>query len=169
MKSIEECLDIILQELAKNWNKPNEERDNLKGEELLRQFELPPNMQKHEFFKRLIQRLFKDGYAETISDTYLSILDSINLFEAQTIITIEGYYFITEDKGYTKAREKRENAETLADERDKRLANGTVWLVVVTGALFLLEILIHWDDLSKLFSCHQIVSLLPTLKGLQSL
>ena len=35
MKSIEECLDMILEDLVKNWDKPENKRDFLKAEDLL--------------------------------------------------------------------------------------------------------------------------------------
>ena len=88
-------------ELVKNWNKPDEERDYLKGAELLKQFELPDLMQKHEFFKRLLHRLINDGYAEELTDYPIQKRDSLEWYQKAVVITIEGYYFITEKNGYT--------------------------------------------------------------------
>src|SRR5580700_4358966 len=104
MKSIEECLDIILDELIKGWNKPNNERSTLKAEELLKQFNLPSTMQKHEFFKRLIFRLIADGNAETTDGSQLNKNHELRYFEEYILVTIEGYYFRTEKGGYETLR-----------------------------------------------------------------
>jgi len=100
MKTIEQCLDIILKKLIENWNLPEEKRISLKGEEILAEFNLPEFMQKHEFFKRLILRLIKDNYAEPVGKETLERGDELSKFENATLITIEGYYFITEKNGY---------------------------------------------------------------------
>jgi hypothetical protein len=153
MKTIEQCLDIILQELVKNWDKPNNQRDDLKGEEILKQFELPDAMRKHEFFKRLVDRLVKDGYAE-LPETGKAWY-SLDHYQEDTLITIEGYYFITKTNGgYEKKTIADENVEILASSRDKRLANGTVYLAVGTFLLVLVEALIHRHELLSLFGCH---------------
>ena len=136
MKSIEECLDIILDELIKNWDKPNGERDYLNGEDLLTKFDLPTNMRKHEFFKRLILRLIKDGNAEsTISDGPPDMSLDIKFFQDPTLVTIEGYYFRKEKGGYAKERQINETSLKVKDGRDKRLVVGTWW--VAGGALAL--------------------------------
>src|SRR5580692_4179912 len=115
MKSIEECLDIILEQLVKDWDRPDGGRSFLKAEELLRQFDLPSTMQKHEFFKRLILRLIDDGNAETTTGQVLNKSLEMVYFQEYVLITIEGYYFITEKNGYTKQRELNETALTIKD------------------------------------------------------
>lgn len=71
------------------------------------------------------------------------------VFEEDILITIEGYYFITHDGGYSTQREASESVLILKDSRDRRLSNGTVYLAILTGALVLSEILIHWVDFLK--------------------
>lgn len=137
MKTIEECLDIILRQLLANWSKPNNERDNLNAADLLKEFNLPDVMQKHEFFKRLIHRLIKDGYVETTGILYPEA--DIPYYENLPIITIEGFYFIN-DEGYFKKKEVNENALILKDDRDRRLSNGTAWLAVGTFLIVAWEI-----------------------------
>ena len=132
MKSIEECLDMILGDLVKNWDKPNTERDDLNGKGLLKQFELSDYFQKDEFFKRLIDRLIKDGYAEFNRGKQSWVTDFISdlqWYEKDTLITVEGYYFITkENGGYKKELEAKNNAEEMADKKYSGLIRGT-WFV----------------------------------------
>ncbi len=65
MKPMDFCLDLTLTRLQNNWDKPSDKkRDYLLAEELLKAFELPNYFQKHEFFKGIIDKLVKDGYAE---------------------------------------------------------------------------------------------------------
>ncbi|HVM89956.1 MAG TPA: hypothetical protein VMT76_17340, partial [Puia sp.] len=92
MKSIEECLDMILEDLVKNWDKPENKRDFLKAEDLLNRFELPDMMRKHEFFIRLVKKLIKEGYAEEL--VALHNPQSLDHFQDEILITIEGYHFI---------------------------------------------------------------------------
>lgn len=145
MKSIEACLDMILKELVKNWERPNNERYDLNGEELLRQFGLPSLMQKHEFFNRLIYRLIEDGYAEKLKNYNNHPMSELAENEKFTIITIEGYYFINGGGYSVELRKKedaeaneglyRERAETLGKrlaEWTKTLANRTSLLMVAT-------------------------------------
>ncbi len=153
MKTIEQCLDIILQELVKNWDKPNNQRDDLKGEEILKQFELPDTMRKHEFFKRLLDRLVKDGYAE-LPETGKAWY-SLEHYQEDTLITIEGYYFIKEQNGYSKEADQKIIEKSKQDAYDTRMETstsdlakwtqclfwGTVFVGVATVALVVTEIL----------------------------
>ena len=76
-------------------------------EVILRQFGLPDNYRKHEFFIRLIDRLVKDGYAEFIDPPSLSKeYSKIQYYQEKTIITIEGYHFI-KDGGYQKKKKRK--------------------------------------------------------------
>jgi len=112
MKSIEQCLDIVLEQLAENWNKPNNERTHLKGEKLLESFKLPDKMRKHEFYKRLIRKLIRDEYAETTDENIVLTQNTdISIYDKETIITIEGFYLITEKGGYVKEDSKKRIAE----------------------------------------------------------
>jgi hypothetical protein len=67
-------------------------------------------------------------------------------------ITFDGRLF-WEDGGYTKQAETNATVERIRNKREKLLSYGTVWLAILTGALVLTEILIHWHELSGLF-CH---------------
>ena len=106
MKSLEYCLDYILKELEKNWDGVAHERTYMVAETILRQFGLPENFRKHEFFIRLVQRLMEDGYAEIIDPGIIAPLTRIQYFQEKTIITIEGYFFI-KDGGYQKDKKRK--------------------------------------------------------------
>ncbi len=142
MKSIDECLDIILAELVKNWDKPNNERHHLNAEYLLNRFDLPSSMQKHEFFKRLIDKLIKENYAEFIQNESTHYKNSIEHYQENTVITIEGYHFISEPGGGYKNKSIHEkNDRVLRGSRDKRLSNGTVYLAIGTFLIVAWELL----------------------------
>ena len=129
MRSIEECLDIILQELLKNWDKPNNERLFLESKDILTKFNLPDTMRKDEFFKRLIFRLVNDGYAEFNTHLLMDRNSHLDQFEKYPLITIEGYYFITKKNGgYAKELETKNAALEMADKRYRWLVCGT-WFV----------------------------------------
>ncbi|HLY70028.1 MAG TPA: hypothetical protein VKR53_09875 [Puia sp.] len=167
MKSIEECLDMILHDLVQNWDLPDAKREWLKGEDLLKRFELPDNMHKHEFFKRLIRRLIKDDFAETNGGRKLEQGDDINVYEQATLITIEGYYFIIEQNGYTQREEKRLTDITASNDRNERMERNEERLVrwnrrmtfatIFAGLCGLALAVISFVDLSlkyHWFSCH---------------
>jgi hypothetical protein len=155
MKTIEQCLDIILRQLLKNWDKPNNARDNLNSKDLLSQFGLSDTMQKDEFFKRLIFRLVKDGYVEFNTHLTMDRNSPLEQFQNYPLITIEGYYFITKkDGGYENKSNHDETFRELRDNRDKRLSNGTIYLAIGTFLLVIVEALIHRHELLSLFSCY---------------
>ena len=79
---------------ARDWDNYGDERVQLRCEELLTSFDLPPRYRKHEFFKRLILKLVKEGYAQN-KDNREYRYEDLNDFQKNTIITVEGYYFIT--------------------------------------------------------------------------
>ena len=134
MKKIEQCLDIILQELVKNWDKPNNEKDSLKRTTILKQFDLKDYMQKDEFFKRLIDRLVKDGYAEILETG--KPFYSPDHYEEDTLITIEGYYFIKEQNGYTEELERKVQSEITRRALETRMATSTSDLAKWTKRLY---------------------------------
>ena len=136
MKSIEQCLDIILHNLVKNWDKPNNERLYLNAEDLLKQFELPSSMQKHEFFKRLINKLIKDDYAEFLQNDSTHYKNSLEHYQENIVITIEGYYFITNKRGgYENAAIYAALTRSRKDSYEAQLLYGT-WGVAI-GAIAL--------------------------------
>jgi hypothetical protein len=147
MKSIEECLDLILKDLAINWDNPENKRAYLKGWELLKKFELPENMQKHEFFKRLIHKLIEDNYAEEDVAYPLKKGDALSHYEKSALITIEGYYFITKEGGYTQRKinhdaesNRVEKLETSQQKLMGKLNVLTGWIAGGTIALVLVEL-----------------------------
>ena len=113
---------------------------------------------------KILDKLVKDGYADMIN---IPLDPPINMgggfFKSSEFtyrITFEGQVFI--QKGGYRQQEAdnslhRANLETLERLRrrnEKLLSRGTIWLAILTGALVLTEILIHWTELRHLFSCH---------------
>ena len=134
MYTIEESLDAILIELKNNWNNSGG-RKYLKCEELLTKFGYPPDFRKHEFFMRLIDRLIKDDYAEFTTNEQQT-RSRITYYQEETLITVEGYYFITNaNGGYKNAALNDERAENLRVIYENRLLYGT-WGVAI-GAVSL--------------------------------
>ena len=162
MKSIEECLDIILRKLVENWDLPQEQRTSLKGEELLSEFGLSDNLKKHEFFKRLIRRLIKDDYAEPVGKEELNPGDDLSKYENATLITIEGLYFITKEGGYEKQKTEKLRVKTIEDSRnqkmernDERLVSWTKWLTYGTIAAAAAALgLLLWDFIKYFLEHH---------------
>jgi len=107
MKTMEYCLDYILTELKINWDGYANERKTMECEKILIQFDLPDKYRKHEFFKRLINRLIKEGYAEFIINNSEYQPNDIRYYQENTIITIEGFYFINAG-GYKKQKFNQE-------------------------------------------------------------
>lgn len=76
------------------------------------------------------------------------------------IISFEGQLFIQKGGYHQQEADNilhRVNLETLERIRrrnEKLLSRGTIWLAILTGALVLTEILVHWNELRHLFSCH---------------
>lgn len=111
----------------------------------------------------MLDKLVKDGYAVMIDVPYLEPIikeRSIKTSEWTYKITFEGQLFI--QKGSYRQQEvdnilhraTLETDERLRKRNEKLLARGTIWLAILTGALVLTEILVHWNELSHLFSCH---------------
>ncbi len=136
MKTIEECLDIILRELVKNWDKPNNEREFLSSKDILTKFDLPDTMQKAEFFKRLIFRLVNDGYAEFNTHLQMDRNSHLNQFEDYPLITIEGHYFIKKQNGYTQEKQDKITLLAAAEDRNQRMERNEVRLTRWTKRLF---------------------------------
>lgn len=151
MKPIEYCLDRILMELEKNWTK--EPREFLKAEEMLNEFELPI---KHEFFIGFIDKLIKDGYVKFKSERNPN-KSEIDYCQQETLITIDGYYFLKEHKGYTqkKINDVYENTQVGKIQSNQKvhrywMTGLTIILAVgtsVAGWYYLIEIL-------KNYKCH---------------
>lgn len=139
MYTIEQSLDGILLKLKENWNNSGG-RKFLVCEDVLTEFGFPPDYRKHEFFIRLIDKLVNDGYAEVIDLLPLQVATKITLYQQNTIITVEGFYFINAG-GYVAKARRDETSRELRDSRDKRLSNGTVWLAVGTFLIVAWELL----------------------------
>lgn len=113
---------------------------------------------------KVLDKLVKDGYAEMIN---MPIDPPINLgngfFKSSEFlytITFEGQVFIQKG-GYHQQeadsilhRASHETHERLRRRNEKLLSRGTIWLAILTGALVLTEILVHWNELRHLFSCN---------------
>lgn len=149
MKPMYECLDITLRQLVKDWDNYGDERVQLRCEELLRSFELSDRWRKHEFFKRLIKKLVTDGYAQH-KDNREYNYDDLDDFQKNTIITIEGYYFITEENGYTqiKINQTSENNRVATLESNQRAnANRMTYLTIVLAVSALGTLVYYGVDL----------------------
>jgi len=143
--------------MKKSWEKPNNERDALQGEEILKDFGLPSIYRKQEFFKWAVNKLVSDGNAEIIPGCQYEEYD-IKRFQECTLITLQGYYFI-ENGGYTTKKtnddaedNRLKNIETSQLDTGKKLNVLTGWVAGGTIALVLVELLNlalehHW------FSC----------------
>ena len=106
MKSIEECLDIILTHLSKNWDVPGAaDRVFMDNQAIMREFDLPGQYLKHEFFKRLIDKLVKDDNAEFIAVNNGFPSHEVRYYEQNIVITVEGFLFLKNEGGYTKKKE----------------------------------------------------------------
>lgn len=133
MKPMHECLDITLRQLVKDWDNYGDERVQLRCEELLRSFELSDRWRKHEFFKRLIKKLVTDGYAQHKDNREYNYED-LDDFQKNTIITIEGYHFITEENGYTQIKINQtveNNRVATLENNQKANSNRMTYLTVV--------------------------------------
>lgn len=109
----------------------------------------------------VLDKLVKDGYAVMIDVKYLDPIIKENSIKTSAWtykITFEGQLFIQKG-GYHQQeadnilhRASRETDERLRKRNEKLLARGTIWLAILTGALVLTEILVHWNELRHLFS-----------------
>lgn len=134
MKTIEESLDYILVKLKGNWNNSGG-RKYLECEKMLSDLGYPPDFRKHEFFMRLIDRLRKDDYAEFTKND-IGMRSWIDYYQQETLITVEGFYFITNPKGgYEKTAANVLKNDNRKDFREKMLLYGT-WAVAL-GAIAL--------------------------------
>lgn len=106
MKSLNECLDIILRRLVDDWNNYGDDRKELNAEAIMTSFGLDPAFRKHEFFVGIIDKLVKDGYAELLVPGR-QCDSKISQYQKNTIITIAGYYFILKKGGYTKEAKRK--------------------------------------------------------------
>jgi len=118
MKPIEHCLDNILIALELNWNK---QKDGiiipLNATELLHEFGLAG---RYEFLKGLIRKLENEGYVE-FKDSDAGTVNNkthIDFYIKETLITVKGYYFIKNEKGYAellrKSKEISENQKEIS-------------------------------------------------------
>lgn len=112
---------------------------------------------------KILDKIVRDGYAEMRNVPYETPIvkeHSVKTSEYTFIITFEGQLFLQKG-GYHQQeadnilhRVSRETDERLRKRNEKLLARGTIWLAILTGALVLTEILIHWNELRHFFSCH---------------
>jgi len=160
MKSIEECLDIILNKLVENWNQPDGNRTYLQGEKLLQEFDLPQLLQKHEFFKRLVDRLVKDGYAELKATGQAHF--ELSHYQEDTLITIEGYNFINQG-GYSEVVNQNKINADAEEAQKQRMEKNEVRLVSWTKRLtwatvIAAGIIVSWEVIKTLLidecPCH---------------
>jgi hypothetical protein len=103
MKPLNECLDILLQRLADNWDNYGNDRKHLSCEEMMTLFEFTPQYRKHEFFEGLIDKLIEDKNAEFIDENQRKEKDKITFYQQNTIITVRGWFFI-DNGGYTQQK-----------------------------------------------------------------
>lgn len=83
-----------------------------------------------------------------------------DLVNAHYLISCEGKLFWETSGGFVK-KEQREKLEAKNLEIDiqkrktneRLLSKGTIWLAIGTFLLVIVEILIHWEELSHLFNC----------------
>ncbi len=137
MYTIEQCLDAILEKLKENWNNSGG-RKYLECEKMMTQFGFVPDFRKHEFFMRLIDKLRKDDYAE-FTRNEKGNREWIDYYQQETLITVEGYYFLINENSYVKLKQANETALDVKDNRDKLLVRGTWW---VAGGAFAL---VAWE------------------------
>lgn len=120
MKPIEYCLDKILNQLVENREK--DPRAYLKADELLKDFEL----KEHEYFKGMIMKLENEKYLQfkDINAADVNYSTAMEVFTEKTLITVQGYYFIKNQNGYTglitKSRELFEAQEKLRKEQENQ-------------------------------------------------
>ena len=137
MKSIEYCLDRVLQELNKSWDNPN--RPPLDSESLLREFEVP--LGRHEFFKGLMRMLIEDKYAYPIVlyNSGNPAFSELDHFTKRVMLTPLGFYFI-EQGGYAQRKINRD-AENIRlgkierGQRDFRRTQNVLLILVALGTL----------------------------------
>ena len=137
---------------TRDWDNYGDERVQLRCEELLTSFDLPPRYHKHEFFKRLILKLVKEGYAQN-KDNREYRYEDLNDFQKNTIITVEGYYFITEENGYTqqKINQDAENNRLVSlENHQRRHRTQLFWLTLILavsgiGAMFYYGTDLYWE------------------------
>lgn len=128
MRSIEYCLDELLKTLYQNWESPT--RLHLDVKKFLTEMDCPI---RHEFFVSLVDKLIKDGYAK-ISPTDEK-LNEIDLYQQRTIITIEGYYFVKENRSFVIEKKQRETEKDRQFKKTTKVAIGGVILGAVLTAL----------------------------------
>jgi hypothetical protein len=101
----------------------------------------------HHALNQILEKLRNDKLREVVFDnkyeTDIEIKDNRYLRR-----NFNGDVFV----GYVKQAEINATAEKIKNNREKYLSRGTVWLAVLTGALVLTEVLIHWNELRHLFS-----------------
>jgi hypothetical protein len=126
MMPVEYCLDKILFTLESNWeNQKDGFIEPLNATDLLYDFKLPG---RHEFLKGLIRKLENDGYVEfkDISSGDVNNNTSLDTYRKNTLITVKGYYFIKNERGYTeinrKSKEVLNNQEMLYKEQKAQQA-----------------------------------------------
>lgn len=128
MESIEYCLDVLLKRLDQNW-KPSE-RDHLNVNEFLTEMGYPI---RHEYFISLIDKLISDGYTK-LSPTD-ETLNEIDLYQKRTIITIEGHYFVKENRSFVVEKRLRDTEKDRQFNKTTKVAIGGVILGAVLTAL----------------------------------
>lgn len=133
MQSMEFCLDAILLKLVRDWNNYGDERLELNAEDLLTSFDLPPQYRKHEFFVRLIDRLIRDGYAEIINSRPAE--SKIDIYQRNIIVTIEGYFLITQEGGYTQKKINRDAENTRLASLEYHQKYHRRWMTALTTIL----------------------------------
>ena len=149
MKPIYECCDIMLRQLEVNYGE--KEIPDLDVTGLLNQFDVPSG--RHEFFKGILNILIDDGYADFLDYVIDRKQLKLDVYKNRVLITPKGFQLL-KDKGYTKMASDKKAFEKIRSSRERRLSNGTVYLAILTGGLVLTEVLIHWEYLKALFSCH---------------
>lgn len=139
MLPIEDCLDKILEELKKSWDR--QDRPKLNATSLLSEFGIPQD--RHEMFKSLINKMVEDGYVDFIDKVDNPKSASLEAYEGRTMLTALGYYFIA-DKGYTEASKRKKSQKRTQNLKDWLLIIGT-WLAGL-GAIFL----VAWEIYQKI-------------------
>lgn len=93
---------------------------------LLAKFELP---NKHEFFKGIIDKLVKDGFAEHLSEIPKD--RNIDHFQKEVVITVTGYYHIS-NNGYDQVRINRDAENTRVGKIESSQRTSRHWMTGLT-------------------------------------
>lgn len=103
-------------------------------------------------FAMIINKLRRDGYIDFIENGKYA---NDKQFEEGVDVrrNFDGDLFV-ENAGYVKQSDATAIAERIKNNRERQLSTGTVLLAIGTFLLVLTEVLIHWNELRHVFSCH---------------